>query len=268
MDNIEIFSRELMLRHYTISTVQTYTSCLKVFGYKIGWHPSLEEIKNYLLTINNYSYHKQMVGTIHRYFDFVLKEKISLEDIPYPRREYKLPEILSVSEVQKIFDEIKNLKHLAILSLLYGCGLRMNELLNLKISEVDSSRMLINVRQGKGLKDRQIMLQEPLLGLLRKYYKDYKPKQFLFNGLLGIQYTSSSVNKLLKYYAHKAGIKKRVHAHKIRHCFATHLLEAGTELLLIKKLLGHQNIKSTEIYTHISSAFISKVNSPLNHIRL
>ena len=260
--------RELILRNYTSSTTQTYTSCLKCIIFKIGETPSIDQIKDYLITIKNYSYHKQMTGTIHRYFEFVLKQKLDLSDIPYPRREYKLPEILSVQEIQLIFDKCKNTKHRAIISLLYGCGLRISEVLNVKIVDIDSSRMVINIKQAKGLKDRQAILDIPLLKLLRDYFKEFRPKQFLFNGQFGLQYTASSINQMLKYYADKAGIKKRIHAHKLRHCFGTHLLEQGTDMSLIQKLLGHKHVETTQIYAQINTALLSKIQSPLAAIRL
>ncbi len=268
MDKIELFKRELILRNYTSSTTQTYVSCLKCIISKIGENPSVDQIKDYLIEIKNYSYHKQMVGTIHRYFEFTLKQKLDLSDIPYPRREHKLPEILSIQEIQTIFDKCQNLKHRSIISLLYGCGLRVSEVLNIKISDIDSSRMIINIKQAKGLKDRQAILDVKLLQLLRNYFKEHKPKQFLFNGQFGLQYTASSINQMLKYYANKAGIKKRIHAHKLRHCFGTHLLEQGTDMTLIQKLLGHKNIETTQIYAQISTALLSKVKSPLTSITL
>jgi site-specific recombinase XerD len=268
MTTIEIFKRELVIRKYTISTVQTYESCLKVIFENIGEHPSLDQIKNYLATIKGYSYHKQLVGTIHNYFEFVLKQPLNLSDIPYPRKVYKLPEILSIEEIQAIFDKCQNLKHRTILSLLYGSGLRMGEVLNLKLSDIDSSRMVFNIREGKGLKDRQMPLSQQLSDLINNYISQYNPKEYLFNGQFGLQYTNSSVNSLLKYYADKAGVKKRIHAHKIRHCYATHLLEAGTEMSLIQKLLGHKKIQTTQIYSHISKSLLSKVNSPLTNINL
>jgi len=265
---IEYFRRELTIRNYTISTINTYESCLKTIISKIGTHPTLDQVKDFLLTIKNYSYHKQIVGCIHRYFEFVLKQPLNLSDIPYPRKEYVLPEILSISEIQAIFDKCKNLKHRAIISMLYGCGLRMGEVLNMKIADIDSKRMVINIRQSKGLKDRQVGLSQQLLNLLRDYFKEFKPKEFLFNGQFSNQYTASSINQLLKYYAEKAGIKKRIHAHKLRHCYATHLLEAGTDMTLIQKMLGHKKIETTQIYAHISTALMSKVNSPLSNIKL
>lgn len=152
--------------------------------------------------------------------------------------------------------------------MLYGCGLRIGEVLNMKITDIDSKRMVINVRQGKGLKDRQIGLSQQLLNLLRDYFKEFKPKEYLFNGQFSNQYTASSINQLLKYYADKAGIKKRIHAHKLRHCYATHLLESGTDMTLIQKLLGHKKIETTQIYAHISTALTSKIQSPLSQIQL
>jgi site-specific recombinase XerD len=266
MTSIEYFRRELIIRKYAFSTIETYESCLKSIFKYIGEKPSVEQIKNYLLNIKGYSYHKQFVGTIHRYFEFVLKTKLDLSDIPYPRKEYKLPEIFSIEEIQAIFNECKNLKHRAIISMFYGCGLRMGEVLNLKIVDIDSKRMIVNVRQGKGNKDRQIGLQEKLLELLRDYVREYKPKEFMFNGQFGLQYTDSSINQLLKYYAKKAGIKKKIHAHLLRHCYATHLLEAGTDMALIQKMLGHKKIETTQIYAHISTALTRKIQSPINNI--
>ncbi len=268
MTTIEYFRRELIIRNYTNSTVQTYESCLKVIFQNIGEHPSLDQIKNYLATIKGYSYHKQLVGTIRNYFDFVLKQPLDLSEIPYPRKVYKLPEILSIEEVQLIFEKCLNRKHRLILSLLYGSGLRIGEVLNLKLTDIDGSRMIFNIRQGKGSKDRQMPLSEQLLSLINRYIEQYHPREFLFNGQQGLQYTSSSINHLLKYYADKVGIKKRIHAHKFRHCFGTHLLDQGVDMTLIQKLMGHKSLKSTQIYSHISTSLLSKVSSPLQQIRL
>jgi site-specific recombinase XerD len=209
-----------------------------------------------------------MVGTIHNYFKFVLKKPLSLKDIPYPRKEEKLPEVLSKDEVQAMFKQVKNKKHLAILSLLYGCGMRVGEVINLKIADIDSSRHIINIRQGKGFKDRQVGLDEQLLKILREYFTEFKPREYLFNGQFGLQYTASSINQLLIYYSLKANIKKRIHAHKFRHSYATHLLEAGIDLFLIQKLLGHKKSETTEIYARVSTRLISNIPSPLNQIQL
>lgn len=263
---INKFKRELVIRRYRISTIETYCSCLKIVFSKIGEQPEVEEIKDFLLTIKNASYHKQFVGAIHRYFEFVLQKKLSLKDIPYPKRNEQLPDVLSIEEVKLIYDAIVNRKHRAIFSLLYGCGLRVSEVINLKLKDIDRSRMIINIKDAKGGKDRQVMLSTELLLLLEEYYRLFKPKEYLFNGHLCDTYSDRSINEFLKTYSRKAGVKKRVHAHKLRHCFATHLLEAGTEMTLIQKLLGHKNIKTTQIYSHVSTKLISKVKSPFDFI--
>lgn len=179
-----------------------------------------------------------------------------------------MPEILSQAEIQLIFKQITNLKHKSILSLLYGCGLRISEVINLKIADIDSSRMVINIREAKGNKDRQVQLPIELLELLRKYFSIFNPKEYLFNGQFGLKYSDRSINQLLKYYSRKAGITKRVHAHKFRHSFAAHLLDNGIDIYLIQKLLGHKKQETTEIYAKLSTTRISKIQSPLQQISL
>lgn len=252
-----------MVRKYSYNTIETYCSCLKVIFDKCGENPSIDSVKGYLLTIENRNYHKQIVATFRNYCLFVLGIKLNLQDIPYPRKEQKLPEIFSQQEMSALISYPKNLKHQAIICLLYGGGLRVGELINLKISDIDSSRMVINVRAAKNNKDRQVMLDQSLLELLRDYVREYKPSTYLFNGQKKDQYSERSVNELLKYWSLKADIKKGIHAHLLRHSFATHLLDAGTDMSIIQKLLGHSNIKTTEIYAKVSTALISQVKSPL-----
>jgi site-specific recombinase XerD len=265
-DKINKFKRELMVRKYSYNTIETYCSCLKVIFDKCGENPTIDSVKDYLLTIENRNYHKQIVATFRNYCFFVLGIKLNLQDIPYPRKQQKLPEIFSQDEMSLIINQPKNLKHQAIF-LLYGGGLRVGELINLKITDIDSSRMVINIRAAKGNKDRQVMLDQSLLELLRDYVREYKPVNYMFNGQKKDQYSERSVNELLKYWALKVGIKKNIHAHLLRHSFATHLLEAGTDMSIIQKLLGHSNIKTTELYAKISTNLISKVKSPLSAIK-
>ena len=267
-EKINKFKRELMVRKYSYNTIETYCSCLKVIFDKCGENPTIDSIKSYLLTLQNRNYHKQIVATFRNYSEFVLGLKLNLQDIPYPRKEERLPEIFSQNEISTIINYPKNLKHQAIICLLYGGGLRVGELINLKITDIDSSRMVINIRGAKGNKDRQIMLDESLLKLLRSYVLEYHPKVYLFNGQKKDQYSERSVNELLKYWTLKAGIKKHIHAHLLRHSFATHLLDAGTDMSIIQKLLGHSNIKTTELYAKVSTNLISQVKSPLSNIKL
>jgi len=263
---INIFQRELRLRSYRQSSIDTYTSCLKMVIAKIGFNPSIEEIKTYLLSIKTPSYHKQFAATIHRYFEFVIKKKLSLDDIPYPKRTENLPEIFSIDEIKLLFGKISNLKHRLVVSLLYGCGLRIGELIDLKLDALDHYRQIINVRDAKGGKDRQVMLPENIYNLYLEYKREFNPEIYVLNGQKKLQYTESSVNQLLKYYAKKAGIKKNIHAHLLRHSFATHLLDAGTDMAIIQDLLGHANQKTTRIYAKLSTRRIAQVQSPMQNI--
>lgn len=188
--------------------------------------------------------------------------------IPYPKAEKKLPIVLSQDEVQRMFDACENLKHKVILSLLYACGLRVSELLNLTWSNIDRSRMIVNVIAGKGKKDRQVMLPEVLIPLLEKYYRCYQTKRYILAGQFSEQYSATSVGQVIKQLAVKANIKKRVWTHQMRHNCFTHMLENGTDINLIQKLAGHKSVKTTMIYTHISDSLISKINSPINQIRV
>jgi site-specific recombinase XerD len=201
---------------------------------------------------------------IHRYFEFVLKEPIDLKDLPYPKKEYKLPEVLSKHEAELIYKQIHNVKHKAIFCLLYGCGLRRSEVLHLKPHDIDRTRMIVNVRQAKNNKDRQVMLDKKLLLLLEQYYRQYRPTEYMFNGQYGNIYSGSSINLFLKYYSKKARVKKKVKAHTLRHSFATHLLEDGVDISIIQKLLGHASLKTTLIYVHISNKHISGIKSPVS----
>jgi site-specific recombinase XerD len=181
-EKINKFKKELMVRKYSYNTIETYCSCLKVIFDKCGEDSTINSVKDYLLTIENRNYHKQIVATFRNYCLFVLGLKLNLQDIPYPRKEEKLPEIFSQHEISLLIKQPKNLKHQAIIYLLYGGGLRVGELINLKITDIDSSRMIINIRAAKNNKDRQVMLDQSLLELLRCYVKEYKPVNYLFNG--------------------------------------------------------------------------------------
>lgn len=262
------FKRELLVRKYSQSSIDTYVSCLRVIMFKSGKSLNIENIKDFVITINNRSYHKQIVATIRNYYEFVLKQKLDLSDLPYPRKEEKIPEVLSVEEVKKIINFPKNLKHQVIICSLYNCGLRISELINLKLSDIDRERMVLKIKSSKGNKDRNVPIQAKILDLYERYYHEFKPKTYLLNGQHGLTYTESSINQLLKYWAAKAGINKRIHAHKLRHCYATHLHESGIDLNIIKELLGHSDVKTTEIYTKVSKAYTSKVPSLLNDMNI
>jgi len=230
-----------------------------------------DEINRYLLELIeskniSASQQNQRINAIKFYYEKVLGREKQYFAIERPNKEFRLPDVLSKTEIKSIFENTTNLKHKCILEVIYSAGLRRSEVLNLKPEDIDSKRMRIKVRGGKGKKDRYSLLSEGVLKDLRDYFKAYKPKVWLFEGQSGGQYSATSVVKLLKKYALKAGIKKRVHIHMLRHSFATHLLEQGTNLRIIQDLLGHEDIKTTEIYTHISSAEIDKVINPIDEI--
>lgn len=187
-----------------------------------------------------------------------------LYQIERPRKQKKLPIVLSKEQVKSVINNTNNIKHKCIVSLLYFSGLRRSELLNLKINDIDSSRMLIHIIDAKGNKDRYTILSQNALADLREYYKQWKPKEYLFEGLKNMPYSGSSVGKIITATAIKAGIRKKVTPHTLRHSFATHLLENGTDLRYIQLLLGHNSTKTTEIYTHVAKSSFDSIKNPLD----
>ncbi len=212
-----------------------------------------------------------LISSIKYFYEKVLKRKREIFDLPRAEKPFRLPTVFSQSEVAAIINACDNVKHKTILCLAYAGGLRISEIANLKIADVDSKRMVITLRQAKGKKDRQVMLSETLLEMLRKYIlaqKENKPKLWLFEGYGHTQYSTRSIGKIMDEAKKKAGITKRGNIHGLRHSFATHLLEGGTDLMVIKELLGHSSLQTTSIYTHVSKKTISKVQSPLDKLGL
>jgi site-specific recombinase XerD len=226
-----------------------------------------EKIKLWLLQAQTINTRKHRMCAITSFYKITVGMPNKISKIPYPKSEKKLPIVLSQEEIQKMFDVCENLKHKVILSLLYSCGLRVSELINLKWCHIDRSRMIINIVCGKGKKDRQVMLDASLIPLLEKYFYQYKCKPYVLQGQFSEQYSSTSVNQVIKQLATKAGINKRVYTHLMRHNCFTHMAENGTDINLIQKLAGHSNVKTTLVYTHISHNLISKIQSPINGIK-
>lgn len=221
----------------------------------------LDPIKSKNISI---SQQNQRINAIKFYYEKVLGREKQYYELHRPKKEHKLPKVLSKTEVKRIFDVTKNLKHKCILMLLYSAGLRRSELLNLDPTDIDSKRMIIRINGSKGKKDRISLLSDNLLNLLRQYYKEYRPQKYLFEGQNGGKYSPTSVANILKNVAIKAGIRKNVTPHMLRHSFATHLLEQGTDLRYIQELLGHNSSKTTEIYTHVSKKAIDKIKNPID----
>lgn len=270
--HIDYFEQEMRRRNYSENSIKNYSSCLKIFFSKSNSdHPKNvheKEIRNFLSGIKEVNTQRNYHSAIKKYFDIVLHKKGKFRYIPYAKKNSKLPIVLSVSEIQGMFDVCKNTKHKVILALLYSCGLRVGELINLKWEDIDRSRMIINIIGAKGNKDRQVMLVSSLIPLLKNYYREYSPKVYVLNGQSSLQYSEKSVGEVIKQLAKKTGISKRVYTHLIRHCSFTHMVEQGTDINLIQKLAGHNNVKTTMIYTHISHNLISKIQSPINNIKI
>ena len=210
-----------------------------------------------------------MISAIKFYFEKILRRETKKYYFEIPRnKELKLPIVLSKEEVRKIINCTNNLKHKTILSTIYSAGLRLSEAVNLKIVDIDSERKLIYVRGGKGKKDRTTILSVELLELLRKYFKEFKPKVWLFESISQEQYSTKGIQKIFYRNLEKTNIDKKVSVHSLRHSFATHLLEQGEDLRIIQKLLGHKSSKTTEIYTHITKKGMGRITSPLDNLDL
>lgn len=223
-----------------------------------------EAIKDFILSLSSSSHMVQMHASITKLYTRIIGQPKKTANIPIARQESKDPVVLDKREVMAILFAVTNLKHKAMITVLYSSGVRLGELLNLKVTDIDSQRMLINVRQGKGAKDRQTLLAPDALTLLRKYWKECRPKEYLFEGQKGGKYSETSVEKIIKKACAAARISKVVTAHTFRHSFATHLHEAGNDIRVIQMLLGHKNSKTTELYTRISTRHLSAVISPLH----
>jgi site-specific recombinase XerD len=277
---IEVYSLQyenaLKQTIYSEETKRTYKSLflnfLKKLNYKSPEYITDNDIRKVLLSIlkenKSASTQNQYINSIKFYYEYILKRKLSYEATLRAKKPKQLPGVLSEEEVEDIINSIDNLKHKCIIYMLYSGGLRRSELQRLKITDIDSKRGMIMIKQGKGRKDRTTLLSEQLLELLRKYYKECKPKEYLFEGLPGKQYSCTSMDHILKDALKKASIRKRVTLHMLRHSFATHLLEHGTDIRYIQEILGHNSVKTTQVYTHISKAKTEKILSPGDRIKI
>lgn len=211
------------------------------------------------------SYQNQCINGIKKYLEY-LGQSLDDFEIQRPRRAKKLPEVLSMEEVKKLFEASRNLKHKTLLSLIYSAGLRIGEAIAMKVPDIDLDRKLIHVKKAKGKKDRFTLLSPQFVKLLAEYCQIYQPKEYLFEGFAGGKYSATSAQMVLKKAVERAGIKKRVTLHTLRHSFATHLLENGTDIRYIQVLLGHSSPKTTMIYTHVSDTSIKRIKNPFDEL--
>ena len=273
---LETFEKRLLMQRYAANTIRSYKDYASIFLKHVSKYPSLEEIplSDIEAFINekvqngkiSVSYQKGLVGAIKKMYELILDKKIQL-DYLYPKRSFsKLPKFFSKEEVRNILDNTQNLKHKAILMTIYSCGLRLSELLNLKIKDIKSSDGIIRIHQSKGNKDRIVSLPDKLLATLRHYYQAFKPKEYLFEGEKGGKYSERSVQLILKKALIKANVQSEGSVHTGRHSYATHLIQSGIDIRIVKELLGHENIKTTMIYTHITDIDKQKTPSPLDFL--
>lgn len=261
---------------YSEHTVRVYTSYFRDFQQHFKSRDietiTSGEINDYLLYLiheKNIStcQQNQRINAIKFYYEKVLGQERRCYKVNRAKREKTLPDVLSKEEIKKILDvTAKDLRFFCMFSILYSAGLRISELLELKAGDINESRSMIRVRQGKGRKDRYTLLSKPLMKRLTEYNKLYKPKVWFFERRPGEPFTESIVSKRLKAAAREAGITKRIYPHLLRHSFATHLLEQGTDIKIVKELMGHNNIKTTERYVHIADTFKSNIKSPLDDL--
>lgn len=266
---------QLKLKKYSPNTIKVY---LSEFGHLLGLlkgfpveNMTPKRLKDYFL----YCAEKEKmserklngkINAIKFYYEQVLHRPKMFFDIPRPKKPQSLPKTLSKKEVKRLFEVTTNIKHLVVLQLAYGMGLRVSEVVNIKVNDIDSDRMVVHIRGAKGKKDRYVPLPTSLLPLLKQYYVAYQPKQYLLEGQYGGQYAKTSAQQIFKTAMRKAGIRKTVGIHGLRHSYATHLLESGADMRFIQELLGHNSIKTTQVYTKVTPRSMSKIKSPLDSL--
>ncbi len=251
------FERQLKLRNNRATTISTYTGILKVFLSKLYKDPrsiTVRMVEDYLLTLGATKTKRQTIYTLRLFYKTVMNMPGYLDTIPIPKQEKFVPTVLNIQEINRLVNSISNLKQRACIQLIYACGLRLGEVVSIKVADVDGPRLQLHVRDAKGGKDRLVPIPAETLTMLRQYYKEYKPDNYLFAGQGGYgKYDERSVQQVFKRAATAAGIRKYVTVHSLRHSRATHLVDNGVDMSLIQKFLGHSNIKTTvDFYLHTS----------------
>lgn len=265
MKILEIFENKLRYKNYSKNTIKTYKGILSQYmnetDCKDPYQISTKSIVTFLESreFSSISQQSQFIGCLKLFAKYILNKKdVHLDKIERPRKQKKLPRVIEKEFLLEQLSKIENKKHRAILTLAYSTGMRVSEICDLEIKDIDSKRMLIHIKNAKGKKDRVVPLSLLTLGVLRDYVKEYRPNINLFNGQKDVRYSHSSCNQIVKKY-----IGSNYHFHLLRHSHATALLEAGTDLRIIQEQLGHGSSKTTEIYTHVSTSQKHKINLPI-----
>jgi integrase/recombinase XerD len=275
-EHIRRFIRYMRSKNYSAQTIKTYTEAIRCFLQYFADKTTTAISNLDVIDFNNdyiiarqlsYSYQNQLVNAIKLFYGSMLDATIEIEKIHRHRKIMKLPNVLSKEEVKRILNSLINLKHRTMLSLIYSCGLRCSELLHLTMPDIGAKRNLLLIKQAKGFKDRVAPLSNKTIQLLREYYLAYKPKHYLFEGQYPeTAYDQRSLQQVMKKAVVKAGIQKPATIHWLRHSYATHLLESGTDLRDIQTILGHSSSKTTEIYTHVSTRNIQNITTPFDDL--
>ena len=262
-NHYEICNQKLQYLNYSPKTKSTYLYYIQEFLNSQTIPPSRLTSQDFQSYLDNYNFssiskQNQVINAIRFLYKFGLNKKYDKVSFTRPKKEKKLPKVVDNQYIINQLQNIQNLKHKAILSLTYSVGLRVSEIINLKITDIDSNRMIIHIKNAKGKKDRLVPLSNNVLDLLRLYFKEFKPKEYLFNGQTTNQYSIQSCQKIYKQY-----IDDKSSIHSLRHSCFTNLLEKGTDLRIIQKIAGHSSSKTTEIYTHVSNQLLSKIQLPI-----
>jgi integrase/recombinase XerD len=262
-DYYEICKQKLKYLNYSERTINTYLSYIQKFLMNVNVEPSRLNSNDFQSYLDNYSFtsvsqQNQIINAIRFLYKFGLNKKYDKVSFKRPKSEKKLPQVIDTKFILDQLSKIENIKHKTILTLTFSVGLRVSEIINIKIEDIDSKRMIIHIKNAKGRKDRLVPLSQNVLELLRKYYLEYKPVEYMFNGQNSNQYSIKSCQNIFKKYIDPNG-----HIHTLRHSCFTNLLENGVDLRIIQKIAGHSSSKTTEIYTHVSNQLLKKINLPI-----
>jgi len=263
LDYYEICNQKLKYLNYSDRTIKSYLFYINQFLSKVNISPSRLTASDFQSYLDGYKFtsvsqQNQVINAIKFLYKEALNKKYDKVSFKRPKSEKKLPQVIDSNYIKSQLSKIDDIKHRAILTLTYSVGLRVSEITKLKIEDIDSKRMLIHIKNAKGRKDRIVPLSQNVLELLRGYWKEYKPTEYLFNGKSGGQYSIQSCQKIYKKY-----IDQNSSIHTLRHSCFTNLLEGGTDLRIIQKIAGHSSSKTTEIYTHVSNQLLNKINLPI-----
>jgi len=277
MEKLSSFKRWMAQKRYSPNTIKTYESMLLMF---FGFHhtKTLAEItKSDLVDYNtryilengfSYTYQNQTINALKLFYTHEGMDISMADTLERPKKQHKLPEVLSILEIKEILASISNLKHKTLLSILYACGLRIGETLNIKVKDLNLERGFTHIKSGKGHKDRYVPIPKKMCTLLTNYIEAHKPSYYLFEGAKGGKYSPVSARQILKRSLNKIGIHKPITLHTLRHSHATHLLENGTDIRYIQELLGHNSPKTTMIYTHVSSTSLDRIKNPFDEFEI